>query len=126
VLIVDACAQRAVDEQIAGAAAGLLLGLLATSLMTVYRSPKTGKPASRAGYGYATVWALVIGARAAFSYGSSHWFRSQLGTWMGARRRPRESAYLTERPVRKPVSAQCLTGVSRSRILHFEYSGARG
>jgi hypothetical protein len=70
--------------EIAGAAAGLLLGLLATSLMTVYRSPKTGKPASRAGYGYATVWILVIGARAAFSYGSSHWFRSQLGTWMAA------------------------------------------
>jgi hypothetical protein len=70
--------------EIAGAAAGLLLGLLATSLMTVYGSPKTGKPASRAGYGYAAVWTVVIGARAAFSYGSSHWFRSQLGTWMGA------------------------------------------
>jgi hypothetical protein len=68
--------------EIAGAVAGLLLGLLATLLMTVYRSPKTGKPVSRAGAGYAGVWVAVIGARAAFSYGSSHWFRAQLGTWM--------------------------------------------
>jgi hypothetical protein len=68
--------------EIAGAAAGLLLGLVATMLMKVYRSPKTGKPASRAGFGYAALWIGVIGARAAFSYGSSHWFRSQLGTWM--------------------------------------------
>ena len=35
--------------EIAGAVAGLLLGLLATLLMKVYRSPRTGKPASRAG-----------------------------------------------------------------------------
>ena len=68
--------------EIAGAAAGLLLGLVATMLMKVYRSPKTGKPASGAGFGYAAVWVVVIGARAAFSYGSSHWFSSQLGTWM--------------------------------------------
>ena len=52
--------------------------------MKVYRSPKTGKPASRAGAGYAAVWIVVIGARAAFSYGSSHWFRSQLGSWMSS------------------------------------------
>ena len=68
--------------EIAGAAAGLLLGLVATMLMKVYRSPKTGKPASRAGFGYAAVWVVVIAARAAFSYGSTHWFSSQLGSWM--------------------------------------------
>jgi hypothetical protein len=68
--------------EIAGAVAGLLLGLVATLLMRVYRSPKTGKPASKAGFGYAAVWTVVIGARAAFSYGSSHWFGAQLGTWM--------------------------------------------
>jgi hypothetical protein len=28
------------------------------------------------------VWTLVIGARAAFSFGSRHWFGSQLGSWM--------------------------------------------
>jgi hypothetical protein len=70
--------------EIAGAVAGVLLGLLATSQMTVYRSATTGRAASRAGYGYALVWTAVIGARAAFSYGSSHWFGSQLGTWMSS------------------------------------------
>jgi hypothetical protein len=68
--------------EIAGAVAGLLLGLLATALMKVYRSPKTGKAVSRAGLGYGAVWTVVIGARAAFSYGSSHWFNTQLGSWM--------------------------------------------
>jgi hypothetical protein len=68
--------------EIAGAAVGLLLGLLATSMITVYRSPKTGKPVSRAHFGYAAVWVVVIGSRAAFSYGATHWFSSQLVTWM--------------------------------------------
>jgi hypothetical protein len=47
--------------EIAGAVAGALLGLLATSLMAVYRSPKTGKAVSRAGLGYAAVWTVAIG-----------------------------------------------------------------
>jgi len=68
--------------EIAGATAGLLLGLLTTSLMRVYRSPKTGRTASRAGFGYAAVWTIIIGARATFSYGSYHWFSSPLSTWM--------------------------------------------
>jgi hypothetical protein len=68
--------------EIAGVLAGLLCGLLAARTMQVYSSPRTGKPVSRAGWGYATVWIVVIGARAAFSYGSVHWFPTQLGTWM--------------------------------------------
>jgi hypothetical protein len=68
--------------EIAGAISGLLIGLLATVTMGVYRSPRTGKPVSRAGYGYAAVWIVVVGARAAFSYGSSNWFGAQLGHWM--------------------------------------------
>jgi hypothetical protein len=63
-------------------AAGVLLGLLATALMRVYSSPLSGKPVTRAGFGYAAVWAGVIAARAAFSYGSVHWFGPQLGRWM--------------------------------------------
>lgn len=52
--------------------------------MQVYRSPKTGRPVSRAGLGYAILWIIIIGARSAFSYGSAHWFGPQLGTWMTA------------------------------------------
>lgn len=50
--------------------------------MGVYRSPGTGKPVTRAGVPYAGLWIAVIGARAAFSYGSVHWFGRQLGRWM--------------------------------------------
>jgi hypothetical protein len=68
--------------EVALGAAGIVLGLIATMLVTVYRSPKTGKPVSRAGAPYAILWTLVIGARAAFSYGATHWFGPQLGHWM--------------------------------------------
>jgi hypothetical protein len=68
--------------ELAATIAGLVLGLLASSQTTVYRSPRTGRAASRAGLGYAAVWFVVIGARAAFSYGSVHWFPHQLGRWM--------------------------------------------
>ena len=63
-------------------AAGIAIGLVATALMTVYRSPRTGKPVSRAGFPYAALWIVVIGARTAFSYGSVHWFGHQLDHWM--------------------------------------------
>jgi hypothetical protein len=64
------------------AAVGVVLGAVATLLMTVYRSPRTHRPVSRAGWGYAALWIVVIGARTAFSYGSVHWFSHQLGQWM--------------------------------------------
>jgi hypothetical protein len=62
--------------------AGIACGLIATLLMTVYRRPGTDKAVSRTGAPYAALWATVIGARAAFSYGSDHWFSAQLGRWM--------------------------------------------
>jgi uncharacterized membrane protein YidH (DUF202 family) len=68
--------------EIALAAAGIILGLLATAFMTIYRSPRTGKPVSRAGLAYGALWTVVIGARAAFSYGSTHWFSTPLTHWM--------------------------------------------
>ena len=40
----------------AGIVAGLLGGLAAAALIGVYRSPKTGKPVSRAGLPYAIFW----------------------------------------------------------------------
>jgi hypothetical protein len=67
--------------EIAGVAAGLLCGLAAAALMGVYRSPETGQPVSRAGVPYAALWAVVIGARAAFSYGVGHWFQTPVVTW---------------------------------------------
>jgi hypothetical protein len=68
--------------EIAAAVTGIVLGLVATSLMSVSRSPSTGRPVSRAGIGYAALWTIVIGARAAFSYGSTHWFSHSLSSWM--------------------------------------------
>jgi hypothetical protein len=68
--------------EVIGAFAGLLAGVVAASLTHVYRSPTTGKPVSRAGAGYAALWIIVIGGRAAFSYGSVHWFNAPLGHWM--------------------------------------------
>ncbi|MGH3191721.1 MAG: hypothetical protein ACRDPY_32905 [Streptosporangiaceae bacterium] len=67
--------------ELAGIAAGLLCGLVVTTLMRVYRSPKTGKPVSAAGLPYALVWTLIVAARAAFSIGATHWFPAQLAQW---------------------------------------------
>lgn len=67
--------------EMAGAAAGILGGLAALALTRVHRSRRTGKPASSAGWAYGLLWTLVIGARAAFSYGTVHWFPAQLGAW---------------------------------------------
>jgi len=70
--------------ELAGTAAGLLGGLAALALTRVYRSPRTGKPVSHATWPYALLWITVIGALAAFSYGASHWFPTQLGHWCAA------------------------------------------
>jgi hypothetical protein len=67
--------------EVAGVVAGMLGGLAALTLMKVARSPRTSKPVSRATWPYALLWALVIGARAAFSYGAIHWFPAQLDQW---------------------------------------------
>jgi hypothetical protein len=68
--------------EVALAGAGIVLGLVATWLMTVYRSADTHLPVSGAGRAYAALWIAVIGARAAFTYGSSNWFGPQLDHWM--------------------------------------------
>jgi hypothetical protein len=67
--------------EIAGIAAGVLGGLAAAALMRVYRSPRTGKPVSRAGWAYTIFWTVIIGARAAFSYGAAHWFTGSIVSW---------------------------------------------
>jgi hypothetical protein len=67
--------------ELAGVAAGLLCGLVITTLMRVYRSPKTGQPVSAAGFPCAIVWTVIVAARAVFSYGASNWFLAQLTQW---------------------------------------------
>lgn len=70
--------------EVAGTAAGLLLGLLASAFMPVHEGTAKGRRCakSRAGIGYALTWIAVVGARIAFSYGSAHVFGRQLGEWM--------------------------------------------
>ena len=70
--------------ELAGLAAGLLCGLLVTTLMRVYRSPKTGRPVSAAGLPYAGVWITIVAARTAFSVGATDWFPAQLAQWCAA------------------------------------------
>jgi hypothetical protein len=67
--------------ELAGIAAGILLGIAAAALIRVRRSPDTGKIVSSAGAGYTALWTTVAAARTAFSYGCIHWFPTQLVHW---------------------------------------------
>lgn len=67
--------------EIAGVVAGMLGGLIATALLRVYRSPRTGKPVSSAGWSYVAFWTVIVAARAAFTYGAAHWFSSSIVSW---------------------------------------------
>jgi hypothetical protein len=77
--------------ELAGLAAGFVGGLLALSQTRVYLSSRTGKAASAAGWGYALLWVVVIGARAAFSYGANRWFEGSLATWLTDNRIPADA-----------------------------------
>lgn len=60
--------------QLAGTAAGVLVGLLAVSAMKVDHSGPSGTPSTEAGVGYALVWTVIAAGRLVFAYGSQHWF----------------------------------------------------
>jgi len=68
--------------ELAGAGAGVLLGVLAAAFMRVEYDPQTGKTLSQAGGGYALLWVATAAARLAFIYGSQHWFSGSLDSWM--------------------------------------------
>ena len=68
--------------ELAGAGTGVLLGLLAASLVRLEHEPATGTTFTRAGIGYALIWIVTATARLAFIYGSSHWFSASLDSWM--------------------------------------------
>ncbi len=67
--------------EIAAAAAGALLGLVAASLMRVRADERTGKAVSTAGWPYALFWLAVVGARMYFGYGMEHVFGAQVAHW---------------------------------------------
>ena len=68
--------------EIAGAAAGLVLGVAASFLMRVSTDAVTGKAVTAAGRAYAAFWIAVVAARIYFTYGAQHVFSRQLGQWL--------------------------------------------
>jgi hypothetical protein len=69
--------------ELAGAAAGAVLGLIAGSLMRVEHDGD-GQAFTRAGASYVLIWVAVVATRLAFIYGSEHVFSASLGSWMVA------------------------------------------
>jgi hypothetical protein len=67
--------------EIAAAAAGAALGVLAASLMHVSADPATGKSTSTARLPYALLWLAVVAARIYFGYGMQHAFGAPVGHW---------------------------------------------
>jgi hypothetical protein len=70
--------------EVACAAAGLVLGVLAASLLRVSRDPATGRAATAGGSTYALLWIVIAAARLYFTYGAQHVFGPQLGQWLSA------------------------------------------
>jgi hypothetical protein len=82
--------------QVVGAGLGMLLGLAAHLFISVSfdpargrkrkaaSKPASGRPVSRAGFGYAAFWAVIFAGRLLFIYGTLHWFTVPLGQFFAA------------------------------------------
>jgi len=74
--------------EIGGLAVGLLFGLASIAVVKVSADPATGKPSTRAGFGYAAVWTVALALRLSFAYGSTHWFAGPLAAFSVAHHVP--------------------------------------
>jgi len=70
--------------EIAGLVAGATLGVLAGMLFRVTYDSRAGRAVSSAGLPYVVVWVAISAARIYFTYGATHVFGPQLGSWMVA------------------------------------------
>jgi hypothetical protein len=67
--------------EVAGVAAGAVVGAVAAACLRVSRDRQAGTVTSHAGLAYAAIWVLVSAARLFFDYGSNHLFSAQLVHW---------------------------------------------
>jgi hypothetical protein len=68
--------------EIGGLLTGAVLGAIAGTFLRVSYDQQARSAVSLAGLPYAAVWVLVTAGRIYFTYGASHIFSLQLGSWM--------------------------------------------
>ena len=62
-----------------GVLVGVLFGVGSLLLIRIEKNPTTDRLVTIAGWPYAALWTVALVARLGFAYGSTHWFRAELG-----------------------------------------------